>query len=62
MARRKEDRRKLWVKPRYACKALIIVVLNHEEGGERSVEDGDDHAETMLHEYGAVVSLPFHPK
>lgn len=32
-------------------------MLNYEEGGERSCEDGDEHAETMLHEFGHVVSI-----
>lgn len=31
-------------------------MLNHEEGGERSVEDGDEHAETTGHEFGAVLA------
>lgn len=33
------------------------VVLNHEEGGERSVEFGDKHAETVLHEFGSQVGM-----
>lgn len=33
----------------------MTVVLNHEEGGERSCEDGDEHAETVLHEFGQLV-------
>lgn len=30
-------------------------MLNQEEGGERSCEDGDEHAETVLHEFGNLV-------
>ncbi|KAK4689044.1 allantoinase, partial [Tremellales sp. Uapishka_1] len=38
------------------AKIAVNFVLNHEEGGERSVEDGDEHAETVLHEFGQLVS------
>ncbi|WVR08412.1 hypothetical protein IAU60_005467 [Kwoniella sp. DSM 27419] len=38
------------------AKIAVNFVLNHEEGGERSVEDGDEHAETVLHEFGMVLS------
>lgn len=36
------------------AKICVNFVLNHEEGGERSVEDGDTEAETVLHEFGPV--------
>ncbi|WVF66412.1 hypothetical protein IAT40_001152 [Kwoniella sp. CBS 6097] len=39
------------------AKIAVNFVLNQEEGGERSVEDGDEHAETMLHEYGSVLAV-----
>ncbi|WWC62254.1 uncharacterized protein I303_104850 [Kwoniella dejecticola CBS 10117] len=38
------------------AKIAVNFVLNHEEGGERSVEDGDEHAETVLHEFGQLLS------
>ncbi|KAI5476536.1 hypothetical protein MNV49_007546 [Pseudohyphozyma bogoriensis] len=40
------------------AKIAVNFVLNHqEEGGERSVEDGDAHAETVLHDFGPVGHL-----
>ncbi|GAA6032733.1 hypothetical protein JCM8097_000765 [Rhodosporidiobolus ruineniae] len=40
------------------AKVAVSVVLNYEEGGERCVEDGDEHAETVLHEFGNLLSAP----
>ncbi|ORY82930.1 hypothetical protein BCR35DRAFT_331305 [Leucosporidium creatinivorum] len=40
------------------AKICVNFVLNHEEGGERSVEDGDTEAETVLHEFGPLVAVP----
>jgi peptidoglycan/xylan/chitin deacetylase (PgdA/CDA1 family) len=39
------------------AKIAVNFVLNHEEGGERSVEDGDEHAETSLHEFGSMLAV-----
>ncbi|GAA5850093.1 hypothetical protein JCM8547_001009 [Rhodosporidiobolus lusitaniae] len=39
-------------------RVAISFVLNYEEGGERCVEDGDAHAETVLHEFGNLLSAP----
>lgn len=38
-------------KPANIC---INFVINQEEGGERSVDEGDEAAETVLHEFGPV--------
>ncbi|GAA5859659.1 hypothetical protein JCM1840_006396 [Sporobolomyces johnsonii] len=38
------------------AKIAVNFVLNYEEGGERSVEDGDAHAETVLHEFGQLLT------
>lgn len=38
-------------------RSAVNFVLNQEEGGERSVPDGDEHAETVLHEFGTVLSV-----
>ncbi|GAA6001844.1 hypothetical protein JCM10207_002347 [Rhodosporidiobolus poonsookiae] len=40
------------------AKVAVNFVLNYEEGGERCVEDGDAHAETVLHEFGGLLSAP----
>ncbi|GAA5994942.1 uncharacterized protein JCM10292_004442 [Rhodotorula paludigena] len=39
------------------AKVAVNFVLNYEEGGERCVEDGDPHAETVLHEFGSLLSV-----
>ncbi|BGP44820.1 hypothetical protein JCM10450v2_000635 [Rhodotorula kratochvilovae] len=39
------------------AKVAVNFVLNYEEGGERSVEDGDPHAETVLHEFGNLLTV-----
>ncbi|BGP12771.1 hypothetical protein JCM10213v2_000688 [Rhodosporidiobolus nylandii] len=40
------------------AKVAVSFVLNYEEGGERCVEDGDPHAETVLHEFGNLLAAP----
>ena len=36
------------------AKICVSFVINQEEGGERSVDEGDEAAETVLHEFGPV--------
>lgn len=37
-----------------ACRMPELIEWSLAEGGERSVEDGDTEAETVLHEFGPV--------
>ncbi|GAA5834237.1 hypothetical protein JCM9279_004253 [Rhodotorula babjevae] len=39
------------------ARVAVNFVLNYEEGGERCVEDGDPHAETVLHEFGSLLAV-----